>query len=96
MEASSAEAGRVTVRSATAEDAPFVAWLLLEASRSSLPHGFYDVLFDYPPEDELLAILLDLVLTNEPSFTRWDCFLIVESDGTPAAGVFLTLLQFTL
>ena len=77
---------KVSVRRATEDDATFLSWILLEASRSSLPRGFYDVLFDDCGEGELLAILKDLVLTHEPSFTRWDCFLIAEIDGIHAGG----------
>jgi hypothetical protein len=76
----------VVVRSATQEDADFLAWVLLEASRSSLPRGFYDVLFGDPSEEEMLALLKDLTLSTEATFTRWDSFVIAEVDGTPAGG----------
>jgi hypothetical protein len=82
-----ASSGAVSVRPATEGDATFLSWVLLEASRSSLPRGFYDVLFDgCGDEAELLAILKELVLTPEPSFTRWDCFFIAEIDGIHAGG----------
>jgi hypothetical protein len=82
------ENGKVSIRPATVEDVTFLSWVLLESSRSSLPKGFYDVLFDEPAggDVEMLSLMKELVLSNEATFTRWDSFVIAENDGVPVAG----------
>ena len=74
------------IRPATAADARFVAWVMLAASRSHLPRGAWDVFVD-GPEDRVLAFLHRMATQVEPSFCRWERFLVAEVDGTPAAGL---------
>lgn len=75
-----------TVRPATRDDAPFIAWVQQEASRSHLPFGFWDIAF--PGPDEYRLRLLERVCTAEArSFCHWSGFLVAEVDGEPAAAL---------
>jgi ribosomal protein S18 acetylase RimI-like enzyme len=74
------------IRPATAADAPFVAWVMLAASRSHLPLGAWDFYVD-GPEARVLAFLERMATQAEPSFCRWERFLVAEVDGMPAAGL---------
>jgi translation initiation factor 4G len=77
---------QVRVRSARREDAGFLAWAMLTAGRGHLERGWYDIAFDLP-EDESLDVLSRLVLTTQPSWWRYDRFLVAEADGRPAAAL---------
>jgi translation initiation factor 4G len=74
------------VRSATASDAPFLAWVMLAASRSHLPRGAWDLYVD-GPDARVLALLERMAAQDVPSFCRWQNFLVAEVDGVPAAGL---------
>jgi len=75
-----------TIRPATAADEAFLAWVILTASRSHLPLGAWDHFLD-APEADVLAFLARMVGQPEPSFCRWEGFLVAEVDGEPAAGL---------
>jgi translation initiation factor 4G len=75
-----------TIRPAVVDDAPFIAWVQQEASRSHLPYGFWDLAF--PGSDEYrLGLVERVVRTDAQSFAHWSRFLIAEVDGEPAAGL---------
>jgi ribosomal protein S18 acetylase RimI-like enzyme len=74
------------IRTATAADADFVAWVILTASRSHLPLGAWDH-FVGGDQASVLAFLHRMVAQDVPSFCRWEGFLIAEVDGVPAAGL---------
>ncbi len=38
-------------------------------------------------EEERIALMKEIIESDEPSFIRWDGFLIAEVDGVPAAGM---------
>ena len=73
------------IRSAGPEDAPFLAWCILAAGRAHLERGWYDIAFGLD-EAACLETLRRLVLTQAPSWWRYDRWLVAEADGAPAAG----------
>ena len=54
---------RVETRPASAEDAPFLAWVMREAARSHLEKGVWDLMF--PGEDEPRLEILEKLATTE-------------------------------
>jgi ribosomal protein S18 acetylase RimI-like enzyme len=76
----------VTIRPATAADAPFVAWVQQEAARSHLPFGFWDLAIPGPDEYRL-RIIERIVRADARSFAHWSGFLVAEVDGQPAAAL---------
>ena len=58
---------KFTVRAATREDGPFLAWVLLQAGRSQHPRGLFErVLGSKYSEEQLLTILTDFILYIPP------------------------------
>lgn len=76
----------VTVRSAREDDAAFVAWTMVAASRSHLPRGAWDLALALPDADTQ-AVLEALALGTPATFCSWRGFLVAEVDGTPAAAL---------
>jgi translation initiation factor 4G len=74
------------IRAATPADASFLAWVMLAASRSHLARGAWDLHVD-GPDARVLAFLERLVVEPEPSFCRWEGFLVAEVDGVPGAAL---------
>lgn len=74
------------IRPATAADAPFVAWVMLAASRSHLARAAWDFYVD-GPDARVLGFLERMATQPEPSFCRHERFLVAEVDGVPAAGL---------
>jgi translation initiation factor 4G len=75
-----------TIRPAVIDDAPFLAWVQQEASRSHLPFGFWDLAFPGPDEYRL-RIVERICRAEATSFAHWSRFLIAEVDGEPAAAL---------
>jgi ribosomal protein S18 acetylase RimI-like enzyme len=76
----------VTIREARAEDAGFLAWVMLAAARSHLPLGFWDLAFP-GPEGPRLEILADINRTGPSSLAYYDGFLVAEYEGEAVAGL---------
>ncbi|MEE9912771.1 MAG: GNAT family N-acetyltransferase [Deltaproteobacteria bacterium] len=76
----------VTIRNAQAEDAPFLAKVMLMASRSQLPRGLWDQ-FVNGSEEQCLSFLRNLAVTRTPHLFHHDVFIIAEKDGQAAAGL---------
>jgi ribosomal protein S18 acetylase RimI-like enzyme len=76
----------VRTRRATTNDAAFLAWTMLAASRSHLPRAMWDVTLDRP-EAECLAFLTELARTETRSWSHHSRFLVAEVDGRPAAAL---------
>lgn len=77
---------RTNIRRARADDARFLAWVMLAASRSHLARGAWDLYVD-GEEPRALALLERMATQPEPSFCRWEHFLVAETDGSPAAAL---------
>ena len=74
------------IRVASEADAPFLAWVQQEASRSHLPFGFWDLAIPGPDEYRLGA-LEKIAGARARSFCHWSWFLVAEVGGVPAAGL---------
>jgi translation initiation factor 4G len=75
-----------TIRPAVADDAPFLAWVQQEASRSHLPFGFWDVAIPGPDEYRL-RIIERICRGQAKSFAHWSRFLVADVAGSPAAAL---------
>ena len=70
----------LTVRDATPADAPLIAWVQQEASRSGTPLGFWDLAFPGPDEGRL-QLVADIATSERAHFAHVDGFLVAELDG---------------
>jgi len=76
----------VETRSATPEDAPFLAWVMQEAARSHLPRGIWDFVL---PGDEAarLDVLAELCTSEAEHFAHHSRFRVLTVDGEPASAL---------
>ena len=65
---------------------PFVAWVVMEANRSHLPKGMWDLLLG-DDEAEVLRYLEQLADTDVMHWGHYSLFLVAEVEGAPAAGL---------
>ncbi len=73
------------IRSATREDAPFIAWAILESSRAGKQQGVFDLLFS-PAED--IPKTLEILVTHEvKTICHYSNFLLAEVDGNLAGAL---------
>ena len=76
----------IETRSASADDAPFLAWVMQEAARSHLERGIWD--FAFPGEDEQrLELLAKIATTERIHFAHFTRFRVLEIDGEPASAL---------
>jgi len=75
----------ISIRRATHGDVPFLAEVVLLASRSHLPRGVWDFLV--PDDVGRGRFLAQLLATGPASWCHWRNFLVCEVDGVPAAGL---------
>ena len=73
-------------RSATMDDAPFIAWVMQEAGRSHLEKGIWDLGFPGFDEPRLKA-LETIVSTDTVHMGHWSRFIIAEVDGKPVSAL---------
>jgi ribosomal protein S18 acetylase RimI-like enzyme len=76
----------ILIREARSEDASFLAWVMLAATRSHLPYGLWEH-FVGGSEEECLSFLRMISLTNTPHLFHHDTFLIAQEDGQSVAGL---------
>lgn len=76
----------VTIRNAQADDAPFLARVMLTASRSHRPYGLWDH-FVKRDEKDCLSFLQKIAVTKTPHLFHHDVFMIAEKDGKAVAGL---------
>ncbi len=69
----------MNIRSAKIEDAPFIAWAILESSRAGKKQGVFDLIF-LPAEDKTKA-LISLITHDIKTLCHYSNFLIAEVDG---------------
>lgn len=72
------------IRRAVPEDSAFLAEVILMASRSQLPRGFWDLVVS---EEDLLDFLELLTLIDGKSYCNFSNFLIGESEATPVSAL---------
>ncbi|HWP64854.1 MAG TPA: GNAT family N-acetyltransferase [Candidatus Limnocylindria bacterium] len=75
----------VATRWATERDVPFLAEIVLLASRSHLPKGVWD--HALPDDDVRRRFLERLLVTGTASWCHWSKFRVAEVDGVPAAAL---------
>ena len=73
-------------RPAKPDDAAFLAWAILTAARSHLPRGTWDIAIDGTEEDRL-ALLERMVLSEVPSMFHYSGFVVSALDAGPAAAL---------
>jgi len=71
----------ITIKQATAEDAPFLAQMILQSSRSGKKDGFFDLLFGSNDNSVVLPALEKLTQTQAKSRCHYKNFLIASMDG---------------
>lgn len=74
------------IRDANEGDIDFLAWVMLEASRSHLARGVWEYVHDHD-EDKTLDFLRRLASTDVIHFFHPSLFMIAEVDGNPAAAL---------
>ena len=74
------------VRPAGPQDAPFLAWAMLQAGRAHRPLGWYDIALGLP-ESQCLELLARLALTDVRSWWHHSNFLVAMDDGDPVAAL---------
>lgn len=72
---------------ATREHVPFIAWVTLEAFRSHLPRGFWDLMFYDMDEAGRLRYLETLVATEQRHWSHYSIFLVAEVEGGPVSAM---------
>ena len=76
---------KASTRRATERDVPFLAEIVLLASRSHLPRGVWDLAL---PDGALRRRFLErLLVTGTASWCHWTKFRVAEVDGVPAAAL---------
>ncbi len=74
------------IRPAELKDVPFIAWVELQAARSHLPRGIWDILLARP-EKECLAFLERMAQTPTRSWFHYSAFTVAEVDGRAASAM---------
>jgi ribosomal protein S18 acetylase RimI-like enzyme len=74
------------IRRARPDDAPFLARVMLTASRGHVARGAWDV-YVADAEPRVLGLLAELAVQATPSFCRWDGVFVAEVDGVAAAAL---------
>ncbi len=75
----------ITVKQATAEDAPFLAKMILKSSRAAKKDGVFDLLFQTKEESKILDAIAALTQTESKSHCHYKNFLIAQIDGQDVA-----------
>ncbi len=76
----------IEIRPAKAEDAEFLARLILTAGRAHVTRGIWEVILGGTEQDNLKFLKL-LAVTAIPNLFHYSCYLIAELDGQPAGGL---------
>ncbi len=71
------------IRAATADDAAFIAWAILESSRAGKKQGVFDLIFS-PAGGDMTKMLEMLIVNDIKTFCHYSNFLIAEVDGQVA------------
>src|SRR4030042_3312736 len=70
----------IDIRSARADDAPFLAWVMLTASRSQLKFGVWEH-YVGGTEQDFLSFLSLVATTQKPHLFHSSTFIVAEMDG---------------
>jgi GNAT superfamily N-acetyltransferase len=75
-----------TVRRASRDDAGFLAWVMLSASRAHLSRGVWDLVIG-SDDAGCLEYLRRLAVAEPRSLCHYESFWVVEADGQPGAAL---------
>jgi len=75
----------MNIRTAKAEDAPFIAWAILESSRAGKQKGLFDMIFS--PSSDIPKSLEKLITNDIKTICHYSNFLIAEVDGKDAGAL---------
>lgn len=76
----------IRIREGRAEDAEFLAWVMLAASRAQMKRGLWDLIIG-GDEAVCLDYLRRLALAEPKSLYHCESFLVAEAGGVPAAAL---------
>lgn len=71
----------IKIRKATADDAPFLAKMILQSSRAGKKVCIYDLIFETSNDSDILKNLEKLTTTESKNSCHYSNFLIAEMDG---------------
>ncbi len=71
----------ITIKQASADDASFLAQMILQSSRAGKKDGLFDVLFGMDDDKNVLEKLEKLTKTEAKSHCHYKNFLIAKMDG---------------
>jgi ribosomal protein S18 acetylase RimI-like enzyme len=74
------------IRTASRDDAAFLAWLILTAGRAHVKRGIWEVILDLSERD-CLTFLAILAVTDTPHLFHHLCYLIAEAEGRVVSGL---------
>lgn len=80
----------ISVRRARREDAEFLAWVMMAASRAQLKRGIWDLIIcegECADDAMCLDYLKRLAVAEPRSLYHYEHFLVAELDGKPAAAL---------
>jgi len=76
----------IDIRSAKPEDAPFLAWVMLAASRSHLRYGVWEH-YVGGTEQDCLSFLSLVAATQKPHLFHFSTFIVAEVNGQKVGGL---------
>jgi ribosomal protein S18 acetylase RimI-like enzyme len=76
----------IDIRSARPDDAPFLAWVMLAATRSHLSYGVWER-YVGGNEQDCLSFLNLLATTQKPHLFHYSTFIVAEVDGHKAGAL---------
>lgn len=71
----------IKIRKAVAEDAPFLAQMMLQSSRAGKKYGIFDLLFETNDDAAVLKCLESLAVIGKNQHCHFSNFLIAEIDA---------------
>jgi GNAT superfamily N-acetyltransferase len=77
---------QITIRRADAEDADFIAQVILLSGRAHVEKGIWEVILG-GTEKENIEFLTQIVIADPPHLFHYSCFLIAEVEDVPVAGL---------
>jgi translation initiation factor 4G len=76
----------LVLRDATPADADLIAWVQVEASRSGMPLGFWDLALPGPDETRQ-GLIAEIATSSREHFAHVGGFIVAELDGEPVGAL---------
>jgi ribosomal protein S18 acetylase RimI-like enzyme len=74
------------IRKGREDDAEFLGWVMLAASRGQVPRGIWEYLFEWPG-DKAQEFCRRICTSEKRHWNHYEMFYIAEVDGQPAAAL---------